>query len=59
MEGVRWYAPEAVGAVEAVMAGGGFAVAPVAALNRVRDLLAVREEAERRRSDRPLGGDDG
>jgi len=52
LAGVRWYAPEIAGAVEAVMTGGGFASAAIESLNRVRDLLAAREGEERKRSDR-------
>lgn len=59
LAGVRWYAPEAVGAVESVMTDGGFTAAPIAVLNQVRDLLALREGEERRRNDRALTGDEG
>ncbi len=57
LEGVRWYAPEAASAVEAVVAAGGFSAAPVDMLNRLRDLLAGREGEERKRRDGVLTGE--
>ncbi len=57
LEAVNWYAPEAVGAVDVVIAAGGFAAAPIEALDRLRDLLALREGEERKRQDRTLTGE--
>jgi GT2 family glycosyltransferase len=57
LEGVSWYAPEAAGAVEDVIAAGGFSAASIAALDRLRDLLALREGEERKRQDRLLTGE--
>ncbi len=57
LEGVRSYAPEAEGVVQEVMASGGFTAAPVARLDRLRDLLAEREAEGRRRQDEVLIGE--
>jgi len=59
LEGVHWYAPEAVSAVETVISGGGFTGAPIDHLERLRGLLAAREDQERQRHDRKLFGEAG